>query len=299
MPLTILKVPPGISSGAVKNIPDKWDAAWFRRFITNFLQGGDVRNATAGTGITIAGNLASPFATISATGGSGGGVPTATAPSKISDLMIWVDASLLAMPAAATVLALPSPDPYRFNWAATADAGLSSSAAVGATLNSLPTLQLVGNSNGNFATSDNFIPVSGTLFAVVNPTSGDLCSGKLVTNAINFEYSSANHNWGLARDSVAAVGSSSVNSAPAGTWKQFNCVWTPTTWAFRVSQTADTSGAGTGTVTNATNALFYQGSTIGTNDFNGVIAELIMYARALTLTEIQSVEAYLHTKWGV
>jgi hypothetical protein len=71
MALTTLKVPPGISSGSVKNIPEKWDAAWFRRFITNFMMGGDVRNAIAGTGITITGNLASPFATISSAGGSG------------------------------------------------------------------------------------------------------------------------------------------------------------------------------------------------------------------------------------
>jgi hypothetical protein len=72
MSLTTLKVEPGISSASVKNIPETWDRAWFRRFIRDFLMGGDVRNAIAGTGITITGNLASPFATISATGGGGG-----------------------------------------------------------------------------------------------------------------------------------------------------------------------------------------------------------------------------------
>ncbi len=71
MALTTLKVEPGISSASVKNIPTAWDAAWFRRFISNFLMGGDVRNAIAGPGITITGNLASPFATISAGAGSG------------------------------------------------------------------------------------------------------------------------------------------------------------------------------------------------------------------------------------
>ena len=78
MATTALKVEPGISSASVKTIPKEWDAAWFRRFIANFLMGGDVRNAIAGSGITITGNLASPFATISAAGGGGGALTKIT-----------------------------------------------------------------------------------------------------------------------------------------------------------------------------------------------------------------------------
>lgn len=56
---------PGLSAGAVKNIPEEWSALWFRRFITDYLQLADTRNATAGPGISISGNVQQP-ATISA-----------------------------------------------------------------------------------------------------------------------------------------------------------------------------------------------------------------------------------------
>src|ERR1700733_11022593 len=67
-----LKTKPGINGANVLSIPTEWDATWFRKFINNSLKGADVRNAIAGPGITITGNISSPYATISATGGSGG-----------------------------------------------------------------------------------------------------------------------------------------------------------------------------------------------------------------------------------
>jgi hypothetical protein len=70
---TALKTKPGINGANVLSIPNEWDAAWFRKFINNSLKGADVRNAIAGPGITITGNISSPYATISATGGGGGG----------------------------------------------------------------------------------------------------------------------------------------------------------------------------------------------------------------------------------
>jgi hypothetical protein len=63
---------PGIAGAKVLSIPKDWDPAWFRSFVNNLLKGADVRNAIAGAGITITGNISSPYATISATGGGGG-----------------------------------------------------------------------------------------------------------------------------------------------------------------------------------------------------------------------------------
>jgi hypothetical protein len=68
---TALKTKPGINGANVLSIPNEWDATWFRKFINNSLKGADVRNAIAGTGITITGNISSPYATISAAGGGG------------------------------------------------------------------------------------------------------------------------------------------------------------------------------------------------------------------------------------
>lgn len=67
---------PGITRAtASRGVPIQWSQSWFESFITNYLQGSDVRNANAGAGITIAGNIASPYATISA-GGPGNPVFT-------------------------------------------------------------------------------------------------------------------------------------------------------------------------------------------------------------------------------
>jgi hypothetical protein len=69
----VLKSKPGISSTTTLHIPKDWDPTWFRNFISNQLKGADVRNAIAGAGISITGNISTPYATISATGGAPAG----------------------------------------------------------------------------------------------------------------------------------------------------------------------------------------------------------------------------------
>lgn len=57
----------GLSGAALSNkIPKEWSAGWFQSFITTYLQNADIRNATAGPGVSITGNIATP-ATLSAT----------------------------------------------------------------------------------------------------------------------------------------------------------------------------------------------------------------------------------------
>lgn len=71
MSAIVLLSKPGLTSlSAGLTIPATWDPVWFKNLINNVLKGADVRNAIAGPGITITGNLASPYATISA-GGAG------------------------------------------------------------------------------------------------------------------------------------------------------------------------------------------------------------------------------------
>jgi hypothetical protein len=67
---TTLISKPGITSASNLAIPKAWDGTWFRNLISTQLTGADVRNAIAGPGITITGNLSTPYATISA-GGAG------------------------------------------------------------------------------------------------------------------------------------------------------------------------------------------------------------------------------------
>jgi hypothetical protein len=66
MSAIVLLSKPGLTSlSAGLTIPATWDPVWFKNLINNVLKGADVRNAIAGPGITITGNLASPYATIS------------------------------------------------------------------------------------------------------------------------------------------------------------------------------------------------------------------------------------------
>ena len=74
---TPLKSLPGLDGAKVLSIPGSWSITWFRDFINNILKGADVRNAISGPGITVSGNIASPFATISLKSqASGFGTPT-------------------------------------------------------------------------------------------------------------------------------------------------------------------------------------------------------------------------------
>jgi hypothetical protein len=59
---------PGIGGATQLSIPKDWSAVWFRGLVADLLKGADVRNAIAGPGITITGNISSPYATISAGG---------------------------------------------------------------------------------------------------------------------------------------------------------------------------------------------------------------------------------------
>jgi hypothetical protein len=73
----ILKSKPGITNASLGNgIPEKWSKAWFQQIIKTALQLADVRNAIAGPGVSISGNVTS-YATIGLTSqASGFGTPT-------------------------------------------------------------------------------------------------------------------------------------------------------------------------------------------------------------------------------
>lgn len=231
--------------------------------------------------------------------GGGAKIPTALIPAQIPGLAYWFDASIIALPAGSAIMQMPSPDPYRQLNYALADSGPTSSIAIAAAqLNALNVAQLSAASSGNGTLGFSYTLAQGTILFVANPTSGDLIGGK-ATAAANIEYDATNHKWSFASTNVAVIGSGSNASAPLSTWKQANVSWNTTTWAWRTSSAADTSGSASISITTPTNALFYQGSTVNTNNLSGKVAEVIAFVRKLTLTEIQGVEAYFLAKWGV
>lgn len=65
-----LQVPKGIDGIPQQQIPNDFTSNWFMNFIRTWLRAADVRNATAGPGITITGQGLTP-ATISISPGTG------------------------------------------------------------------------------------------------------------------------------------------------------------------------------------------------------------------------------------
>jgi hypothetical protein len=97
---------------------------------------------------------------------------------------------------------------------------------------------------------------------------------------------------------LAIIGTSSTTLTTAVAF-QGNITYNDTTgaYAFRVAQAAAGSGTNIKAITGKNlYAAYLQGFT---QYLNGSLAELIVYNRVLTGPEIASVEAYLHTKWGV
>lgn len=94
--MTALISKPGITSVSTLSIPKDWDKTWFRNFIQNQLKGADVRNAIGVNGITITGNISTPYATIAfgagpivITGGGSGAALTIKEGSSGLGLDIW------------------------------------------------------------------------------------------------------------------------------------------------------------------------------------------------------------------
>lgn len=86
---------PGITRLSTSSgVPKDWSQSWFRDFISDHLKLADTRNAIAGPGITITGNITS-YATISA---GGGGNPTFTGNVTISPTTVGSALTINEMP---------------------------------------------------------------------------------------------------------------------------------------------------------------------------------------------------------
>lgn len=98
---------------------------------------------------------------------------------------------------------------------------------------------------------------------------------------------------------VASIASGTTPLA-AGTWYQANATYNASSgaYAFRLARASDGSGTSVHSITAATSVIGYN-SPSASQYMNGSIAELILYSRVLTPTEITAVENYLFAKWGV
>lgn len=173
-------------------------------------------------------------------------------------------------------------------------------------LNSLPVYTFNGYSTA-YATPNAISAATGallkklTIFVVFKPSfvnayQNFLCGQS--NGSLQFVINPSAH-FEVISSGVTIIGTDS-NTLSAGTWYQANCTYDDSTgaFAFRVAQAAGASGTNAQTISVPSGAVGYNPS--GSIQFlGGDLAELIVYDRVLSPTEIANVEAYLNAKWGV
>lgn len=329
-----LKTKPGINGANVLAIPKDWDPVWFRHFVNNQLKGADVRNAVGAGGITISGNISSPYATIGFTGGggvtqiiagtnitisppggtgvvtinsTGGGGGTAL-PGTIPDLNLWWESDNILGANGALVSRLQERTPWITGVAAISDAfNIPSGSINAASLNSLNTLTFSTNASGGYTITSPFILNKGvTIFIILNPASNAALEAVVGGNSASTIALYQNVTVGVSRigivNTATAVLATSTATWTVGTFFQANVTYDPITgvYAFRQSRAA----AGTGAVTAGLNlgpTTFIGSDSTATSARLSVssLAAVIIYNRVLTGPEIASIENYLFAKWGI
>jgi hypothetical protein len=180
---------------------------------------------------------------------------------------------------------------------------IGAGATIGAAaLNSLNAANFPGSSAGRY-TFPQLPPgplTQSTAFIVFKPTSAAAIYNFFSGGGSSLQYGTdGSGHLNLVSTFVAVIATSTATIA-AGTWYQANATYNSSTgaYAFRLARTADGSGTSVQSITSATSAIGYNQPS-GSQDMNGSIAELIIYSRVLTPTEITAVETYLHSKWNV
>lgn len=242
--------------------------------------------------------------TAAANGSGGGGVAL---PGTIPNLIIWIDAAAILASAGTPVQMVGNSTPWLGGILAKANTSSGAGLAIGATpINGKNVIEFGSSSNAYTFVNPPIINSGLTIFYVLNPgTAGAGGGNQAILGSSNNGAFSIYTQIGSAPNMVFVNTGVAVEGTCATAWTnstpfQGNLSYDVVTgaWSFRQGSTAANSGTtSTGLGTPATTNFGYD---LGTQFLNGVdVAEVIIYNRALTLTEVQSVEAYLLAKWGV
>lgn len=235
--------------------------------------------------------------------GTGGGVNN-TAPGTLNDLVFWWQSDTARnVTVGAALPQMVNSCPWLLPYSASNNfTGNNGGATLSATQQNSLNVYTFGGSNANYYMFPGAGPIlnQSTVFVVFKPS-------QLTQNAV-FIQGSATNSYGffvntsgkLAIQSVGvgAVGTDTTTLA-IGTWFQANVTYNSTSgaWAFRVARANGASGS----VSHAISAgALGVGSDPATASFyRGDLAEIIVYSRVLSGTEITTIETYLHNKWNV
>lgn len=239
------------------------------------------------SGAAVSGTTPNAVVTIGANGGI---------PSTVANLIYWFQAD----PISSSFLPyLPNSNPG-LELYSPSESGSGATGAAG-TLNSLNVVSFPGTSSSQYTfPGSGFILHNCTIFVVNKPTivggvGQCYCSG--ASGSLEFDIDTSAQ-LQIVKSLIAIIGTSTT-TLTTGVWFQGNVKYNDTTgaFAFRVARAAAGSGTNAQTITsNNTNIGVVSGFSF---NLNGLIAEIIIYNRDLSSTEITTVENYLFAKWGV
>lgn len=221
------------------------------------------------------------------------------APGTIADLQLWYATDNIIVSSGNVVGNISNKSPS--NGASIATGLTAGALGTASTINSLPVINFNNSSSRRYGTNFNSLHIfkKATIFCVLKPnaigaTMSILSGG---AGALNFRIETTG-SIGLLKDNTAFIGGSSGTISTSAV--QFNATYDDSTgaYAFRISQAPSGSGTNAQTITVKSDSLGFN-SAAGSEELNALFAEFLLYTRVLTLTEIQTVEAYLHSKWGV
>jgi len=272
--------------------------------------GPDVNIDLPASGVT-AGSYTSANITVDAEGrvtaaanGGGGSTPV---PGTISDLAYWYQADQNANQTAGfqvPVLPNSSPSAPGYNAVLQYNGGTATSGAKrsATTLNSLPILSCDGTSDVQYEmVGQGMSLVNQATFVALFQIASD--SGYLTlvsgTGLYSLQFRVNYGHIDLVSAGHAEIVVSGTNLTP-GTWYQASGTYNVVTGAYqiRIAKATTDTGSSAQTINAVSDSILWSARDGGQN-FNGYVAELMVYTRVLTLSEIESIEAYLTSKWGV
>lgn len=227
-------------------------------------------------------------------------------PGTIGGLVLWVDGSVLQGTSGDTVGWLPSADTVHCPTTVSAN---SSGVTIGSTqLNSLNVAHFSGTTNAACSILQKPQLNAVTIFVVHKP--GSMTSGAVPTfiggqsSSLTFRLNATatdSAKFELIKTSVAGIGTGSTSNVTTGTAYQANVTYSDSSgaWAYRINRAAAGSGTNIQSITAASDSFAWSTSSPSSTYLNGDIAELIVYNRVLSSTEITTIENYLNAKWGV
>lgn len=230
------------------------------------------------------------------------GAATPGVPTTLANLMFWFDASLLVAGAAYPIIQNSAPALAGYNpQNITAGNGLT----VVSTLNSLNVATFSGLPEYVLPGPGIFPMANSTVFVVINqpsiPVSNPGIFGSSPTGCYEL-YINSTGNLEIVVQGAGNIGASTA-VLTANTWFQANATYNSSggPWAFRVARAASGSGSLSHTVNLGSSGVCCASNNAGGagGALNAQIAEMIVYNRVLTSTEITTIETYLHSKWNV